>query len=159
MPIVSGVQHQMRRGTTSQIATFKGAAGETVFDTSFFRVIGQDGSKLGGYPHNMANVQTVIGGTAAQINNNATVVFVYSTAAPGAVTLPPVGSYLPGQSLIVADGAGIAGTENIVITASGSDTIYTSSGGSTTSVTISVNGRTAQFIANSSSHWTLTSTT
>jgi Major tropism determinant N-terminal domain len=44
------VQVQWRRGTSSQIAAFKGAAGEIAVDTTNNRVVVQDGSTTGGFP-------------------------------------------------------------------------------------------------------------
>lgn len=44
------VQVQWRRGTSSQVAAFTGAAGEIAIDTTNNRVVVQDGSTTGGVP-------------------------------------------------------------------------------------------------------------
>jgi hypothetical protein len=49
--MTTAVQVQYRRGTASQVATFTGAAGELVVDTTNNRVVTQDGTTAGGYPH------------------------------------------------------------------------------------------------------------
>jgi hypothetical protein len=46
----TAVQVQYRRGTSSQVAGFTGAAGEMVVDTTDNRVVVQDGATAGGWP-------------------------------------------------------------------------------------------------------------
>jgi len=48
--MTTAVQVQYRRGTSSQVAFFTGAAGEMVVDTTNNRVVVQDGSTAGGWP-------------------------------------------------------------------------------------------------------------
>ena len=48
--MTTAVQVQYRRGTASQIASFTGAQGELVVDTTNNRVIVQDGATAGGFP-------------------------------------------------------------------------------------------------------------
>ena len=48
--MTTAVQVQYRRGTSSQVASFTGAAGEMVVDTTNNRVVVQDGSTAGGWP-------------------------------------------------------------------------------------------------------------
>lgn len=48
--MTTAVQVQFRRGTASQVASFTGAAGEVVVDTTNNRVVVQDGSTAGGWP-------------------------------------------------------------------------------------------------------------
>ena len=43
-------QHQLRRGTASQIADFTGAPGEVVVDTTNNQLVVQDGVTEGGWP-------------------------------------------------------------------------------------------------------------
>ena len=43
-------QLQLRRGTTSEISTFKGAEGEVVVDTTKNQLVVHDGIKIGGFP-------------------------------------------------------------------------------------------------------------
>lgn len=46
----SAVQLQHRRGSAAQVATFTGAQGEIVFDTTNNRLVAQDGATQGGFP-------------------------------------------------------------------------------------------------------------
>jgi hypothetical protein len=48
--MTTAVQVQYRRGTASQVASFTGAQGELVVDTTNNRVIVQDGATAGGFP-------------------------------------------------------------------------------------------------------------
>ena len=43
-------QLQLRRGTSTQVATFTGAQGEAVMDTTNNRLVVNDGSTAGGWP-------------------------------------------------------------------------------------------------------------
>lgn len=43
-------QLQLRRGTTSETSTFKGAEGEVVIDTTKNQLVVHDGIKIGGFP-------------------------------------------------------------------------------------------------------------
>lgn len=158
MSATTGVQHQLRRGTNAQMASFTGAIGEITFDTSFNRIVTHDGLTAGGYPHALATVQTSTA-TSTGIAATTAVFIAYSTTGAANYTLPAASAYAPGQVLTVMDGAGFAGTDNITVnTASASDTIYGSAGTTSTSVTISVNGAQLQLISNSSNHWILMST-
>jgi hypothetical protein len=154
-----GAQHQMRRGTPANLASFTGAAGEPIVDTINWRIAMQDGVAIGGYPHELALVQDIFS-TIGTINNSVAVCRVWSTAGAAAITLPPASSYTPGQTLTVCDAAGVAGANNITITADsgGADTLYSSTGGAVTSDVININGASVVLISNSSAHWMLTST-
>jgi hypothetical protein len=48
--MTTAVQVQYRRGTASQVASFTGAQGELVVDTTNNRVVVQDGATAGGFP-------------------------------------------------------------------------------------------------------------
>ena len=152
----SGTQHQAKRGPTSQVSKFVGAQGEPVFDTQLNRVGLCDGTSTGGWPQATAAVQTSLGNDTIAVG--VAMDMVFSTAVAPTITLPPVASYNPGQRVMVWDAGGNAATLNITVAPNGSDLIYTSSGGSTTAVVISVAGRHAAFIPNSSVHWLLEST-
>ncbi len=43
-------QLQLRRGTAAQLASFTGAQGEAVVDTTNNRIVVNDGSTAGGWP-------------------------------------------------------------------------------------------------------------
>ena len=151
-----GAQHQMRRGTFTNISTFIGAQGEALVDSFYWRMNMEDGVVPGGYPHELALVQTVTS-SVATVSNSVAVCLVFSTNAAATITLPSAASYAPGQQLIVADAAGAASANNITINQASTDSIWSSTGGAVTSVTISVNGRWAKFMSNSSGHWMLSS--
>ncbi len=68
--MTTAVQVQYRRGTASQVASFTGAQGELVIDTTNNRVIVQDGATAGGFPAaKLTDVGTVTGqhGSTIQI--------------------------------------------------------------------------------------------
>ena len=58
--MTTAVQVQYRRGTSSQVASFTGAQGEMVVDTTNNRVVVQDGATAGGLP--AAKLSEVVGG-------------------------------------------------------------------------------------------------
>jgi hypothetical protein len=60
--MTTAVQVQYRRGTAGQVASFTGAQGELVVDTTNNRVIVQDGATAGGFPAaKLTDVGTVTG--------------------------------------------------------------------------------------------------
>ena len=60
--MTTAVQVQYRRGSASQIASFTGAQGELVVDTTNNRVVVQDGATAGGYPAaKLTDIGTVTG--------------------------------------------------------------------------------------------------
>jgi len=67
--MTTAVQVQYRRGTASQVASFTGAQGELVVDTTNNRVVVQDGVTAGGYPAakltDIGNVTGLHGSTIA----------------------------------------------------------------------------------------------
>ena len=69
-------QIQFRRGTTSQISTFTGAAGEVVVDTNKWTMVVNDGSTAGGFE--------IVNTSAAQTLSNKTLL---SPTFTGAMTV------------------------------------------------------------------------
>jgi hypothetical protein len=68
--MTTAVQVQYRRGTASQVASFTGAQGELVVDTTNNRVVVQDGATAGGFAAaKLTDVGTVTGvhGSSVQI--------------------------------------------------------------------------------------------
>ena len=65
--MATAVQVQYRRGTAAQVASFTGAAGEMVVDTSNDRVVVQDGSTAGGFA--AAKLSEVGGGHLNKFRN------------------------------------------------------------------------------------------
>lgn len=122
-------QLQLRRGTASQVATFIGAQGETVMDTSNNRLVVSDGSTAGGWP--AAKLSEVITNTRTAVNDAAysvlatdrMVVFTALTAAR-VVSLPPSSDYPTGTRLVVVDETGNCSTiKTLTITPNGTDLI------------------------------------
>ena len=62
-------QLQLRRGTSTQVAAFTGAQGETVMDTTNNRLVVSDGSTAGGWP--AAKLSEVITNTRTAVNDAA----------------------------------------------------------------------------------------
>ena len=65
--MTTAVQVQYRRGTSAPVASFTGAHGEMVVDTTNNRVVIQDGSTAGGFP--AAKLSEVVTNTRTQISD------------------------------------------------------------------------------------------
>lgn len=122
-------QLQLRRGAASQIASFTGAQGEVVVDTTNYRLVLQDGATAGGFA--AAKLSEAVTNTRAAVNDSAytaqptdrTIAYVSLTAAR-TVALPPASAYPTGTRLLVIDETGNCSTTNTVsIVRAGSDTI------------------------------------
>ena len=91
-------QLQLRRGTGSQVASFLGAQGEVVFDTTNNRIVANDGVTVGGNP--AAKLAEVITNTRTAVSDasytvlatDRTVAYTALTAAR-AVALPASSAY------------------------------------------------------------------
>jgi len=84
----TAVQVQYRRGTSTQVAAFTGAAGEMVVDTTNNRVVVQDGATAGGF------AASKLGELAAPSPNGASAQFAYVEqliTCAGATTSIPLG--------------------------------------------------------------------
>jgi Major tropism determinant N-terminal domain len=122
-------QLQLRRGTSSQVAAFTGAQGETVMDTTNNRLVVNDGSTAGGWP--AAKLSEVITNTRTAVNDApysvlATDRMVAYTALSAArvVTLPASSAYPTGTRLVVVDETGNCSTiKTLTITPNGTDVI------------------------------------
>jgi hypothetical protein len=122
-------QLQLRRGTGSQVASFTGAAGEVVFDTTNNRLIANDGVTVGGAPAAklsdvITNSRTAISDAAyAALATDRMVAYTALTAAR-VVTLPASAAYPTGTRLTVIDETGNCSvTKTLTVNAAGSDTI------------------------------------
>ncbi len=127
--MTSAVQVQYRRGTAAQTASFTGAQGEMVVDTTDNRVVVQDGATAGGFP--AAKLSEVLTNTRSQVSDgnytalatDRTVAYITLTAAR-AVSLPAAASFPTGTRLLVVDESGAcSATKTISLTANGSDLI------------------------------------
>ena len=122
-------QLQLRRGTSSQVAAFTGAQGETVMDTTNNRLVVNDGSTAGGWP--AAKLSEVITNTRTAVNDApysvlATDRMVAYTALSAArvVNLPASTAYPTGTRLVVVDETGNCSTiKTLTITPNGADVI------------------------------------
>lgn len=122
-------QLQLRRGTSSQVAAFIGAQGETVMDTSNNRLVVSDGSTAGGWA--AAKLSEVITNTRTAVNDApysvlATDRMVAYTALTGArvVTLPASSGYPTGTRLVVVDETGNCSTvKTLTLTPNSTDLI------------------------------------
>lgn len=127
--MTTAVQVQYRRGTASQVASFTGAAGEMVVDTTNNRVVVQDGATAGGFPAaKLAEVQTntrtqVSDANYTALTSDRTIAYVALTAAR-TVSLPAASAFPGGSRLLVVDESGAcSSTSTITLAAAGSDTI------------------------------------
>jgi hypothetical protein len=122
-------QLQLRRGTGSQVASFTGAQGEVVVDTTNNRLVIQDGVTAGGFA--AARLSEVITNTRTSVSDAAyaalaadrTIAYVALTVAR-TVTLPSASAYPTGTRLLVVDESGNCSTANaITVYPNGSDRI------------------------------------
>jgi hypothetical protein len=127
--MTTAVQVQYRRGTSTQVASFTGAAGEMVIDTTNNRVVVQDASTAGGWPaaklaEVLTNTRTAISdANYAALSTDRTVAYAAITAAR-TVSLPASSSYPTGTRLLVVDESGSCSASlTIMLSASGTDVI------------------------------------
>ncbi len=122
-------QLQFRRGTESQVASFTGAAGEAVFDTTNNRLVANDGATVGGIP--VAKLSEVITNSRTAVSDAAytvlpadrMVAYTVLTAAR-VVTLPASSAYPSGTRLLIVDETrNCSVTKTLTITATGTDAI------------------------------------
>ena len=122
-------QLQLRRGTGSQVASFTGAAGEVVFDTTNNRIVANDGVTAGGNPaaklsEVITNTRTAVSDASySALSTDRTVAYTALTAAR-VVTLPASSVFPMGTRLLVVDETGNCSvTKTLTITANGTDVI------------------------------------
>jgi hypothetical protein len=122
-------QLQLRRGTSSQVAAFTGAQGETVMDTTNNRLVVNDGSTTGGWP--LAKLSEVITNTRTAVSDapysalstDRMVAYTVLSAAR-IVSLPASTAYPTGTRLVVVDETGnCSALKTLTITPNGTDVI------------------------------------
>src|ERR1700722_8215381 len=127
--MTTAVQVQYRRGTATQVASFTGAQGELIVDTTDNRIVVQDGSTAGGWA--AAKLAEVITNTRTAVTDanyiaqttDRLIAYTAITAARG-VSLPAAGSFPTGTRLSIIDESGACSpTISITVSRSGSDTI------------------------------------
>jgi len=122
-------QLQLRRGTSSQVAAFIGAQGETVMDTTNNRLVVSDGSTAGGWAaaklsEVVTNARTAVSDAAYTVLPTDRMVAYTALTAARAVTLPASSAYPTGSRLLVIDETGNCSvTKTITITPNGTDTV------------------------------------
>ena len=154
--MTTAVQVQYRRGTAAQVASFTGAQGELIVDTTDNRVVVQDGSTAGGWPaaklsEVITNTRTAVSDAnyAAQMTDRL-IAYVAITAAR-TVTLPASSGFPTGTCLSIIDELGACSpTNSITVSRSGSDTV---DGGTSASVTIAYGYLAVQ--TNGAGKWTI----
>jgi hypothetical protein len=122
-------QLQLRRGTATQVASFVGAQGEVIVDTTSNRLVLQDGATAGGFAAaKLSEVVTNARTSVSDVSYSAqaadrTIAYVALTA-PRAVTLPSASAYPTGVRLLVVDESGACSPANpITLAANGADRI------------------------------------
>jgi hypothetical protein len=122
-------QLQLRRGTSTQVTAFTGAAGEVVMDTTNNRLVINDGTTTGGHPaarldEVVTNARTAVTDAAYTVlATDRTVAYTTLTAAR-IVTLPASSAYPTGTHLLILDETGNCSVTNtLTVNAAGSDTI------------------------------------
>jgi Major tropism determinant N-terminal domain len=122
-------QLQLRRGTGSQVASFTGAAGEVVFDTTNNRLVANDGVTVGGAPaaklsEVITNSRTAVSDAAYTALATDRMLAYTALTAARVVTLPASSAYPTGTRLTVIDETGNCSvTKTLTVNAAGSDTI------------------------------------
>jgi hypothetical protein len=121
--MTTAVQVQYRRGTSSQVASFSGAAGEMVVDTTNNRLVVQDGSTAGGWPTAVAS-RVAVNDANYTLSSPYSIVAYTAISAARTVSLPATTSYASGQRLLVIDESGAcSSTKTITLAPNGSDKI------------------------------------
>ena len=155
--MTSAVQVQYRRGSAAQVASFTGAQGELVVDTTNNRIVMQDGSTAGGFP--AAKLSEVLLNTRAQVSDgnytvltaDRTIAYITLTAAR-VVSLPAASAFPTGTRLLIMDETGNCSiTNTITVSRAGSDLID----GATSAVINAAYGYLA-LQSNGANKWTLT---
>jgi hypothetical protein len=121
-------QLQLRRGTATQAATFTGAQGEVIVDTTNNRAIVNDGATAGGWP--AAKLAEVVTNTRTTVSDAAYTALAtdrsiaYAALTAARVTLPASSAYPLGTMLTVFDESGAcSATKTIALAVAGSDAI------------------------------------
>jgi hypothetical protein len=122
-------QLQLRRGTSSQVAAFTGAQGETVMDTTNNRLVVNDGSTPGGWPaaklsEVVTNTRTTVSDAPYSVLATDRMVAYTALSAARIVSLPASSAYPTGTRLVVVDETGnCSTTKTLTITPNGADLI------------------------------------
>gem|GEM_PF-1996019 len=122
-------QLQLRRGTATQVATFTGAQGEAVMDTTNNRLVINDGSTVGGWPaaklsEVITNTRTAVADANYTVLATDRMVAYNALTAARTITLPASTAYPVGTRLLVVDETGNCSvTKTLTVNAAGTDTL------------------------------------
>ena len=122
-------QLQLRRGTSTQVAAFTGAQGETVMDTTNNRLVVSDGTTAGGWPaaklaEVITNGRTAVTDTACTALTTDRLIAYATLTAARIVSLPAASTYPTGTRLLIVDETGnCSTTKTLTITPNGTDAI------------------------------------
>jgi hypothetical protein len=122
-------QLQLRRGTSTQVAAFTGAQGETVMDTTNNRLVVNDGATVGGWPaakltEVITNTRTVVSDAAYTALTTDRMIAYTALTAARVVTLPAASTYPTGTRLLIVDETGnCSTTKTLTLTSNGTDMI------------------------------------
>jgi hypothetical protein len=122
-------QLQLRRGTSTQVAGFTGAAGEVVADTTNNRLVLNDGVTVGGVPHAklsevLTNGRTPISDVAYTVLTADRLVAYTTLTAARVITLPAASAYPTGTQLLIIDESGSCSvTKTLTVNAAATDRI------------------------------------
>jgi hypothetical protein len=122
-------QLQLRRGTSSQVASFVGQPGECVVDTTNNRIVINDGSTTGGWPaaklvEVITNTRTAVSDAAYSALTTDRMIAYIAITSTRVVSLPAASTYPTGTRLLIIDETGVVtATLNISISPHGTDTI------------------------------------
>ena len=117
------VQVKRRRDTAANLATFTGAQGELLVDTTNNRLQVHDGATAGGWPAALETRTAVSDAAYSALVTDRLIAYTALTAAR-VVTLPAASSYPSGARLTIVDESGAcSSTKTITVARAGSDAI------------------------------------
>jgi hypothetical protein len=118
--MTTATQVQLRRGTSAQVATFTGAQGEVVVDTTNNRAVVHDGTTLGGFAlARRAEKQRAIHGSADLPVTADDVILNVNAASSLTITIPAAATR-GGNRLEIKV---VSGSALITLTGTGGDTL------------------------------------
>lgn len=103
--MATAVQVQYRRGSATQVASFTGAQGEMVIDTTNNRVVVQDGATAGGFP--AAKLSDLAGGSLNKFRNGTIDVWQRGTS----LTATTAGAYTADGWIVLPTGASVTAAQ------------------------------------------------
>jgi hypothetical protein len=116
--MTTATQVQLRRGTSSQVAAFTGAAGEVVVDTTNNRAVVHDGATAGGFAlARRAEKQRAVGSSADLPVTADDVILNVNVTSPLTITVPAASSRVGSITFKI-----VIGSAAVTLLPSGADT-------------------------------------